>query len=182
MLVIHPKDKTTRMLRELYSGCEARLVDSICPASEIRHILHHTSQSERIMLLGHGCDRGLFYRTDDSSPLFDGIIVGHPHAYYLRRHGANLVGIWCNADLFARNEGLHGLFSGMIISELSEAELYNVSTTQEELDVENYKLANRLRQLFDEETPLSQIPQRLRDLNDSDSPLTRFNYNNFYYL
>ena len=182
MLVIHPKDKTTDMLRTLYSGCAARLVDSICPSSEIRRLLHHTSTSERIMLLGHGCDRGLFYRLDDSSQLFDGIIVGHQHAYYLRRHGANLVAIWCNADLFARNEGLHGLFSGMIISELAEAELYNITTTQEELDVENQKLACRLRQLFDEEVSLSDIPQRLRDLNDSDTPLTRFNYNNFYYL
>ncbi len=182
MLVIHPKDKTTDMLRTLYSGCAALLVDSPCPASEIRHLLHHTSQSERIMLLGHGCDRGLFYRTDDSSPLFDGIIVGHSHAYYLRKHGANLVGIWCNADLFARNEGLHGLFSGMIISELSEAELYNVSTTQEELDIENIKLANRLRHLFDEKVPLNEIPQRLRELNDTHTTLTDFNYNNFYYL
>ncbi|MGN0229088.1 MAG: hypothetical protein ACI4BH_04685 [Muribaculaceae bacterium] len=182
MLVIHPKDKTTDMLRTLYTGCASLLVDSPCPASEIRHILHHTSQSERIMLLGHGCDRGLFYRTDDSSPLFDGIIVGHSHAYYLRKHGANLVGIWCNADLFARNEGLHGLFSGMIISELPEAELYNIATTQEELDIENIKLANRLRQLFNEKVPLSEIPQRMRNLNDTHTPLTDFNYNNFYYL
>ena len=70
----------------------------------------------------------------------------------------------------------------MIISELAEAELYNITTTQEELDVENQKLACRLRQLFNEEVPLSDIPQRLSDLNDSDTPLTRFNYNNFYYL
>lgn len=36
-------------------------------------------------------------------------------------------------------EGLHGLFTGMIVSELSEALLYQVETTQEELDRENVK-------------------------------------------
>lgn len=182
MLVIHPKDKTTAMLRALYEGCEARVVDTATSSKEIGRLLHHTSISERIMLLGHGCANGLFYRLDDDSQLFDGIIVGHSHAFHLRRHGSNIVAIWCNADEFGRKEGLHGLFSGMIISEMSEAELYGIATTQEELDRENVKLANRLRDLLNEGTPLSEIPQRIRALNDTHTPLTDFNYNNFHFL
>ena len=141
MLVIHPKDKTTAMLSALYDGLEAQVVDDYRSTKEIGHLLHHVSKPERIMLLGHGSDKGLFFRKDDSKEEFDKIIVGHSHAYHLRKHGGNIVAVWCNADQFARAEGLHGLFMGMIVSELSEALLYRVETSQEERDCENVKLA-----------------------------------------
>ena len=182
MLVIHPKDKTTAMLSALYEGLEAQVVDDRRSTKEMGHLLHHVSTQERIMLLGHGSDKGLFYRADDSKEGFDKVIVGHPHAYHLRKHGGNIVAVWCNADQFARAEGLHGLFTGMIISEPSEALLYQVETTQEELDRENAKLVRRLRALFDARIPLSEIPKRMLAMDDVHSPLTTFNYRNFHYL
>ena len=182
MLVIHPKDKTTAMLSVLYDGLEAQVVIDYRPRKEMGHLLHHVSTQERIMLLGHGSDKGLFFRKDDTKDGFDKVIVGHPHAYHLRRHGGNIVAVWCNADQFARAEGLHGLFSGMIVSELSEAQLYQVETTQEELDRENVKLAMRLRTLLDEGIPLSEIPKRMLAMDDVHSPLTTFNYRNLHYL
>ena len=172
MLVIHPKDKTTAMLSALYAGLEAQVVTDYRSTKEMGHLLHHISTQERIMLLGHGSDKGLFFRKDDSKDEFDKIIVSHSHAYHLRRHGGNLVAVWCHADLFARAEGLHGLFTGMIISEMSEAEL----------DCENEKLAQRLRTLLDAHVPLSEIPARMLALDDAHTPLTTFNYQNFHYL
>ena len=182
MLVVHPTDRTTAMLSALYDGTGARVVSTYCTGSEMGRLLHHVSSQERVMLLGHGSDRGLFYRNDDTADDFDGIIVGHPHAYYLRNHGGNIVAVWCNADLFARAEGLHGLFTGMIVSELGEASLYGIATTQEELDRENVKLARRLRALLDERIPLSDIPERMLAMDDAHTPLTTFNYRNFRYL
>ena len=182
MLVIHPKDKTTAMLSALYDGLEAQVVADNCSTKEVGHLLHHVSTQDRIMLLGHGSDKGLFFREDDSKDEFDKVIVGHSHAYYLRKHGGNIVAVWCNADQFARAEGLHGLFTGMIVSELSEARLYQVETTQEELDRENVKLATRLRTLLDERIPLNKIPKRILAMDDAHSPLTTFNYKNFFYL
>ena len=182
MLVIHPKDKTTAMLSALYDGLEAQVVADYRTTKEMGRLLHYVSTQERIMLLGHGSDKGLFFRADDSKGEFDKIIVGHSHAYHLRKHGGNIVAIWCNADQFARAEGLHGLFTGMIVSELNEALLYQVKTTQEELDRENVKLAMRLRTLLDERIPLSEIHKRMLAMDDVQSPLTTFNYNNFYYL
>ena len=182
MLVIHPKDKTTAMLSALYDGLGAQVVADNRSTKEVGHLLHHVSTQDRIMLLGHGSDKGLFYRADDSKEGFDKIIVGHPHAYHLRKHGGNIVAVWCNADQFARAEGLHGLFSGMIVSELSEALLYQVETTQEELDRENVKLATRLRTLLDERIPLNKIPKRILAMDEAHSPLTTFNYKNFFYL
>ncbi|MCD8236395.1 MAG: hypothetical protein LUD00_07025 [Prevotellaceae bacterium] len=182
MLVIHPKDKTTAMLSALYEGLEAQVISNYRSANEIGHLLYHVSSQERIMLLGHGLEKGLLFREDDNQKDFDKTIVGHSHAHTLRKHGGNIVAVWCNADLFAKKEGLHGLFSGMIISEPDEATLYEVETTQEELDRENVKLAKRLRALLDENIPLSEIPQRMLALDDVHSPLTTFNYKNFYYL
>lgn len=38
---------------------------------KMEHLLHHVSTQERIMLLGHGSDKGLFYREDDTKDEFD---------------------------------------------------------------------------------------------------------------
>lgn len=183
MLIIHPKDRTTAMLSALYEGMtEARLLDCTLSSKAIGQELHRTPRSERIMLLGHGCEKGLYWREDDTQPSFDRILVGHPHAFHLRNHGSNIVAIFCHADKFARAEGLHGLFTGMIISELSEAEEYGIATTQEELDRENIKFAYRLRSLLNENVLLSDIPQWIQELDDTHSPLTEFNYKNIFYL
>ena len=170
------------MLSALYEGLEAQVVDDCRSTKEMGHLLHHGSTQERIMLLGHGSDKGLFFRKDDSKNEFDKIIVGHSHRYHLYNHGSNIVAVWCNADQFARAEGLHGLFTGMIVSALSEALLYQVETTQEDLDRENVKLAMRLRSLHAARIPLSEIPKRMLAMDDVHSPLTTFNYNNFYYI
>ena len=98
MLVIHPKDKTTTMLSVLYEGLEAQVVDDCRSTKEMGYLLHHVSTQERIMLLGHVSGKGLFYRADDSKEGFDKVIVGHPHVYHLRKHGGNIVAVWCNAE------------------------------------------------------------------------------------
>ena len=182
MLVIHPTDSTTTFLSALYKGTKAKIIDQSASKREIEHLLHHTPQSERIMLLGHGSDNDLFSRTDDTIPEFDRIIVGHPHAYHLRKHGSNLIGIWCHADKFARKEGLHGLFSGMIISDKYEAEEYGIITLQHHIEEANEIMFGRLRTLLNEECPLHEIPERMKALDDKYSSITKFNYNSFYYL
>ena len=159
------------MLSAMYEGLKAQVVTDCRTTKEMGHLLHHVSTQERIMLLEHGSGKGLFYRADDSKEGFDKVIVGHPHTYHLRKHRGNIVAVWCNADQFARAEGLHGLFTRMIVSELNEALLYQVETTQEELDRENVKLAMRLRTLFDERIPLSEMPKRMLAMDDVHSSL-----------
>ena len=181
MLVIHPRDKTTAMLSVLYEGQDAHRLDQDSSNKRIREALNRVPACERILLLGHGSDKGLLSREADGRD-FDRLIVNHSHAFYLRRHPGNIVAIWCHADLFGRAEGLHGLFSGMIITELSEALLYEVPTTGEELVRENDRLFRRLRTLLDEGVPLREIPGRLQALDDARTPLTDFNYSHFYYL
>ena len=181
MLVIHPVDQTTSMLKGLYEGAVCTLISKPLSRRDMRRLLRETEPHERVLLLGHGSANGLFHRVDSSSAQFDSFIISHAHAYPLRKHGANLVGIWCHAADFARRERLQGLFSGMIISDMEEAQQYHVHTTQEELDRENMKLAARLRYLLDAKVPLGYIPELLPPLDDVKSELTTFNYRNFIY-
>ncbi len=182
MLVIHPKDRTTSVLSILYEGMGVNVISGNCSNKEMEHLLHHVSTQERIMLLGHGSDKGLFYREDDTKDGFDKIIVGHPHTFHLRKHGGNLIGIWCHADKFARAEGLHGLFSGMIISEEQEAEEYGITATKQEILKSNRIMFEHLRCLLDKDIPLCEMPQRIKDMDDEKTSLSVFNYHNFHYI
>ena len=178
MLVIHPSDRTTDFLRTLYEGREdVRLLTGKETRKELGSILFHLRPGERVRLLGHGTDAGLFRLEEDGEYR---LYVGHTMAYALRKHP--VIGIWCHADLFARKELLHGLFSGMIVSEMPEAQKYGIACTQEELDRENVNLAERLRALFDHDVPFQEIPSRLAEMDTARTQLTRFNYNNFYCL
>ena len=82
----------------------------------------------------------------------------------------------------SRKEHLHGLFSGMIVSEMNEAQEYNIACSQEDLDRENSNLAERLRALFGDGVPSQQIPSRLAAMDAARTQLTMFNYNNFFCL
>ena len=185
MLVIHPQDRTTDMLCALYEGVPnvTLMREKVYSKAEVNHALHHTPALERIMLLGHGGELGLYSRDDDSSDVleFDHLLVAHPHAYNLRTH-LTTIGVFCNANLFAKREGLHGLFTGMIITELSEAAMYNIPTTQDELNRENVLFAQRLGTLLRNKVSLRDIPAIFRDTDTAHTPLTEFNYNNLYYI
>lgn len=181
MLVIHPTDRTTAFLSTIYNGNDNYiLLTQDNSPEEVRRAIHHLPKSEPLLLLGHGSGDGLFSRQVDTGA-FDRIIVGHKHAFYLRGR-SNIVGIWCNADQFARKEGLHGLFTGMIISEMSEALEYGITVTEEELLRENEVFAQRIAALYNGGTPLWKVPDELKTLVDRWTPLTEFNYNNIFYL
>lgn len=182
MLVIHPNDRSTKFLELLYDKNQVSLIDGNISRGELNHVFHRTSPQERILLLGHGSSKGLYWRADDTKPEFDGIVVGHQHAFHLRNHGTNLVAVFCHADDFFLSERLHGLSTGMFISEIGEAIAYRVETTAEEIERENVKFVQRLKGLLDSGIPLHEIPAKIRKMDDVHSPLTEFNYNNVYYL
>ncbi len=182
MLVIHPEDRTTDVLKILYEELDAQVIVDNCSRPVIDHLLKHASTRERVMLLGHGSDKGLFFRRDDTKNEFDKVIVGHRNNFMLRRHDGNIIGIWCHANLFAQAEGLHGLFSGMMISEESEAEEYGIAATHEEILASNKVMFGKLRRLLDEHVPLHEIPARMRALDNEHTPLSEFNYGNFHYM
>ena len=177
MTVIHANDSTTSFLSLLYEQREdvlAHMTEKDTNAAVRRAI----RGDDTIMMLGHGNEYGLF-SMPDSGGRYERLLVDGSHVQFLR--GKTCIGIWCYVNVFAERYGLHGLFSGMIISDLQEASDNHIVTTQDEIDEEMVKFTLRLRDCI-ERYGLKETPARMRDLDDVKSELTTFNYNNLYYL
>ena len=176
MLVIHANDPTTRVLSRLYESREdfcLRLDEHSSNTAVIKAV----KDADSVMMLGHGNQFGLF-----SIPSKNGQYCRHlinsSHVQFLREKSC--IGIWCYANEFARRYGLQGLFSGMIISELHEAEGNSIPATKEKIDEEMEKFVARLKFCI-KTYELHDVPARMLELDDVHSPLTEFNYKNLYY-
>ena len=175
--VIHTTDPTTQALTLLYeerTDVTCRLTETATNGDVLRTI----AEADSLMMLGHGNEYGLFSNPNRQGR-YERLLVSARHAEFLRQKPC--IGIWCKADEFARRYGLRGLFSGMIISEMEEAELYGVPTTKEELIEELHKFARRLAFCIDRYGP-EETPQQMKALDDKQSPLTRFNYERLFWL
>lgn len=176
MTVIHANDPTTKVLSLLYEqrkDISARITE-LCTNGNIQRAIRG---DDTIMMLGHGNQYGLF-STPNKNGEYKRFLITDRHVQFLR--DKTCIGIWCHANKFAERYGLHGLFSGMIISEPQEVIDYNIPATKEEIDTEMEKFTRRLNNCIDR-FGLAETSIRMRDLDDVKSELTIFNYNNLYY-
>ena len=169
MIVIHPKDPSTKMLSLLYEGLEGvTLFDSWLQRDEICAALAAAPKEEPVLLLGHGCPRGLF-------DMRYGLVITDADAELLRDR-PNLVGIWCFASDYAFAHKLKGFFSGMFISEEPEAWVNGVDAEADEIDGKTWDFARRFGDMLRAGESLADIARELSDARHRDSDLTRFNY------
>ena len=174
MLVIHPTDPTTSFLSILYEGMEdIRVLHGTESRNKLNDILYHLRPGETIMLLGHGSDAGLFRLEKGLYTLY----VGRSMAYCLRRHP--VIGVFCHSRHFAEPLRLHGLFTGMVISELEEANMYDIQTTEAELERENRLFASTLDGFLRSGLPFSEIPVMMRRSVGNGPAVRDFNYRSF---
>jgi hypothetical protein len=123
-LVIHPNDPTTKFLDKIYKGRGWTIIDFDVSDKELREqIINH----DRIVMLGHGTGGGLMG--------YHKMVINSTFVDVLREK--ECVCIWCNADLFVQKYGLKGFYTGMIISEMTEANFFNVKCSPEELVYSN---------------------------------------------
>lgn len=173
-LIIHPEDPSTDFLKSLYLGEEA-LTGNMGNA----HLRRQLQNSDEIWLLGHGC--GEFGLLDMKSRFGVLNIVGSQHVQFLR--DKLVVGIFCNANMFAERYGLTGLFTGMVISEMQEALDWNVPVTIGELLDGNMYFANNLNYCIKECSSLKEVPEMMRGfIKENSSPLERFNYESVFWI
>ena len=176
MTVIHANDPTTKVLSYL---CEQRedVSAHVTETSTNGDIIRAIRGEDSIMMLGHGNQFGLFSKPNKNGE-YKRFLITDRHVQFLREK--TCIGIWCHANKFAERYGLHGLFSGMIISEQQEAIDYDINATKEEIDMEMEKFTRRLNDCIDR-FGLSETSIRMRGLDDVRSDLTIFNYSNLYY-
>lgn len=176
MIIIHANDPSTQFLSLLYEtrdDVSCRITESSTNSQVVRAL----RESDAIMMLGHGNPYGLFSKPNKKGQ-YERFLITDRHVEFLR--SKTCIGIWCYANQFAERYGLHGLFSGMIISELQEAVGLNIFATKEEIDLENVKFALRLKECV-ENYGLEETPAKMKDLDDVQSELTKFNYGNLYF-
>ena len=131
-LVIHPKDSSTDFLKPIYQ----HLPDTTVVTGGVfkDEIIDLIMQHDRVIMLGHGTPYGLL--SMDQFPGHNWNIIDHNMVPYLRR--TENIFIWCHANRFVEQYNLKGLYSGMFISETSEATYCKVEATQDQVDTSNY--------------------------------------------
>lgn len=177
MTIIHANDPTTEVLSLLYSSKEYNymLIDETSTNADVQNIIR---ADDLVIMLGHGNQYGLFSKPNKNGK-YDRFLITDRHVQFLRNK--TCIGIWCHADQFAEQYGLHGLFSGMIISELQEAIDYHIDATKEEIDSEMVLFTKRLKACL-EGYDLKDVPIIMRNLDYQKSELNIFNYSHLYYF
>ena len=175
MTFIHATDPTTQVLSLLYRQREnvrALLTERNTSSDVMRAI----RADNVIVMLGHGNEYGLSSKPNKKGK-YERFMITDKHVQFLRNK--TCIGIWCYANKFAEKYRLHGLFSGMIISESQEAIDLGVPATKEEIDKEMEKFTSRLKDCI-ETYGVEQVPMRMKELDNVQSALTKFNYGNLY--
>lgn len=177
MIVIHPNDKTTSFLKQIYAGKKnVTLIDETWTNRSIMETIGSAENDEPILMLGHGCDKGLF--APHNLIQFARVIVDDRIANLLKEH--TCIGIWCYANEFAEKYELHGLFSGMVVSDADEAIDNCIDFDGEDIDACNNQYASDLEYCL-RNYSLQDVPKMMLEMQDYHSELKDFNYNSLYY-
>ena len=177
-LVIHPEDKSTDFLKPIYTNIKRKTVLSKNVSRD--KLLAAVRSHDTIIMLGHGSSSGLF----NVSGIGKGImVVGESLVEELR--GKQLIAIWCNANLFIERHHLPALYSGMFISEVSEARYCGVQGDQTMVDESNNTFAALLGNMLGEvptdlKTVHSLVGESYEELGEVNT-VAKYNSDRFYY-
>jgi len=191
ILIIHPKDSSTDFLKPIYQsliddngpgvGHLITLITGGMSKSRVRLLIEEYDQ---IIMLGHGSPGGLFsmgnFENTQGSYIIDETMLTSlgtkPNIF-----------IWCHADRFVNKYYLKGFYSGMFISEVTEAEYEGLhDITQEIVDKSNNTFAKILGNWINQ--PMEEMYRYVKDryamfaLDDNNpNPVTIYNANRLYY-
>jgi len=138
ILVIHPQDPSTNFLKPIYADInEATVVTGGVSKKQVKELI---KQHDRIIMLGHGSPSGLFSVGQFYESM--GMIIDYNMVPLLK--DKECIYIWCNANVFVNKYNLKGFYSEMFISEVSEADVCGVKSTQKTINESNDYFAKQL--------------------------------------
>ena len=130
ILVIHPSDRSTDFLKPIYSNIEnATVITGGMNRNEVDNLI---KEHDKILMMGHGSPYGLF--SIGQFGTWSYVIDGHTVPLLRNKE---CIFIWCNADRFVEANNLKGLYSGMFISEVSEANYCGLPGTPQDIVTES---------------------------------------------
>lgn len=126
-LIIHPKDASTDFLKPIYKSVEnaATLTGGV----GLSKIKEYIQNSERVLMMGHGSPSGLFSIGRFNTGNY---VIGDWCVDDLAQKQENVF-IWCNADKFVTRYKLKGFYSGMFVSEVSEANFCGLNGVDQDM-------------------------------------------------
>jgi hypothetical protein len=180
ILIIHPDDRSTDFLKPIYENLPNITV--ITGGVSYMNIRQSIIEHDQVMMMGHGSPWGLF--SMGKFPNSGGYIIDSMMIDLLSEKNNNVY-IWCNADLFVDKYKLNGIYSGMFISEVIEAEYCGLPDTEQiVVDESNNTFADILGKQLLTETSLERVydntNQTYRELAQSNK-VAKYNQNRFYY-
>ena len=178
ILVIHPQDESTDFLKEIYRDLPNTIVVNYkLPKEQLCYLIDN---SDKIIMLGHGCENGLFDSMQKS------FIIDEKYCDLLRKK--TCIGIWCYASDFAQKHNIPGLWSGMYISEIDEISIVpgikevikciSVVDIIADIKESNYYLTNALNYYIARNSPFEHIVQSWVKDMDNMQPISNFNLSN----
>ena len=177
-LVIHPDDRSTDFLKPIYADIKRKTVIVKDTSRDV--LLALIRSHDTIIMLGHGSPNGLF----NVSGIGKGVMaIGESLVEELR--GKQLIAIWCNCDKFIERYGLSALYSGMFISEVSEARYCGVQGDQAMVDESNSTFAVLLGNMLSEtsmdlEKTFDMVLESYEELGEVNT-VAKYNSDRFYY-
>lgn len=174
-LVIHPKDSSTEFLCPIYEGRGWTVIrDSLTSKSSMRGLIN---SHDRVVMLGHGTEKGLGrIVTEYGIETFGGFIIDSSFVDLLREKQG--VYIWCNADKFVSKYELTGFYTGMIISDEDEAEMFLLHPfIKENITSSNSLFTESIKQSIDKDKMLEEA-EKIYD--SEDNPVIGFNKEKMY--
>jgi len=171
-LIIHPKDPTTTFLSRIYARLKDKtVIRGGINKSDFQKLIE---SHDRVIMLGHGSPYGLLSR----GQFFEaGLYVIDESMITSLKNKSNSIFIWCYADQFVQRHGLSGLCTGMFISELGEADNWELKDIDQDLiDQSNERFAKVISKYITE--PLDVIYSKLLyqyELIAKINPIVQFN-------
>ena len=176
VLVIHPDDRSTDMLKAVYEGKGYDVINdgSISQEDLIKAIEEH----DTIIMLGHGTPDGLL--AGDKKLGFIGYLIHDGHADLLKTK--KTYSMWCYSDEYFERHGMKGFHSGMIISEEIEALMNGiVGYSDEDIAESLMPLMYAMHDTLEMED-LEEMKRVILERYNADDPVTAFNRENILIL
>ena len=176
VLVIHPDDRSTDMLKAVYEGKGYDVItDGGIPQEEL---IKAIEEHDTIIMLGHGTPYGLL--AVDRNIGFIGYLIHDGHADLLKTK--KTYSMWCHSDAYFERHGMKGFHSGMIISEEMEALMYGIEGYSDEDIAESLMpLMHAMHDTLEMED-LEEMKRIILERYNAADPITCFNRRNILIL
>lgn len=176
VLVIHPDDRSTDMLKAVYEGKGYDVISD--PRISDEEVVEQIKSHDKIIMLGHGTPYGLISWNRTTGKVR--YVINDSHAELLKTK--ETYSMWCHSDTFFERHDMKGFHSGMIISEEMEALMYGiVGYSDEDIAESMMPLMYAMHDTIEMED-LEEMKRIILERYNANDPVTWFNRRNIVIL